>query len=367
MTFQDFFPEPYRRLDRKAWLVIIGCIGIFVAALGLRLQVNQWAIDQRIFWISTDPQQRVWISLPHELVVTHLDGTVQTRYSWQDLGAQRPMVNLAFTDQTIWMRQIDGSVMRCNIQMTNCQQIERVWSEDGYASLAVLPNQDIALLDNRQGNIWVYQPIDSRPKQTHQPTSRPSVDLTFGSRGLSRANGSVWDVAEQQWVVANTGNFRLDAWPVINDVVDFRQPAKTLFATEGQPFFVEKIGKYWLSLEGGISLTHGWLNQYRPDGQVREIPLGIADPTSLIRIDNSVLVSDMAQAKIVRIDIDPKTGDFIKAPWVSPELQQNFRQIDQRKQWLTWLAHGCLAAMVLVLIGCLLWLKKQGYDLNQAI
>lgn len=367
MSLQAFFPTPYRRLDRPAWLVIVGTLCVFAACLGLRLQAHQWSIDQRIYWISTDPQQRIWISLPDELVVTNLDGVVHKRYPWQDLGAQRPMVNLVFAEQSVWMRQIDGSVMRCNLGLSHCQPIERVWSEDGYASLAQLPNQQVMLLDNQQGQILVYDAQGSKPQHVYAQNRTNLLNALTSPLGLYRANGSAWDMARQQWVVANTGHYRLDAWSVVDGVINFQQKPTALFDTEGQPYFIEKIGEYWLSLEGAMSLSQGWLNQYRPNGQAREIPLGISDPTSMLRIDNSVLVSDMATAQIVRVDIDPKTGDFLKAPWVSPELQRRFQQIDQHKQWLAWLAHGSLALMVLLLIGSVLWLKKQGYDLNQAI
>lgn len=375
MSFQGFFPTPYRRLDRQAW-VFLGFMGLLNwSCLVVYWCSSQWELDQRIFGLSTDQRQRVWISLPDELVVTSLNGKVQQTYLWQDLGIDTPMVNLVFAPQQLWMRQIDGSVMRCAYPaVSNCIDVDRQWSAHGYATLALLPNQQVLLLDNDQGNLLIYENRGNRPQHTYRQYHQSHTNIATDPKqlvqqvGLFKANSSFMNVDQQQWVIANTGFYRLDAWPITNGVVDFDAKPKPLFNTEGQPYFIEKVGKSWLVLEAESSLTDGWLNQYREkDQQVREIPHGLRDPNSMIRVDYSVFISDMDKAQITRIDIDPVTGDFVNAPWVSPDLQSKFRQIDQRRAWFHYLSYGAVAMMALLLIGCMLWLKKQGYDLNQSI
>jgi hypothetical protein len=371
-----------KSLDRFAYMAIGLTLLLVALALYGRFMFSQAQLDQRIAGLSVSPDQQLWISLPSKVVVTDAYGDIKQQHDWSAMGVSEPTVNWLFAPTQIWMRTVSGDVYRCPLTLTGCLPVKRVWSSGSYASLSLSANgQFVTALSNHDGNLYLLDASTGALIRNTSSYETRTLDIVnapsrFTDRkGLYKANGSWSD--QQSMVLANTGFYRLDRWPLLpTGAPDFAAMPQTILQTQGQPYFIEAFGQgdqqHWYVLEGEMSLDHGWLNHYLPKGAQQNsvrIQLPIADPISMVRLDDDVLIANMAKPEIVRVGMSgqqDQATDQISA-LNSPDLMPVFRDILQHQTWFERFSELCLVLMALLPLGLVLLLKQRGYNLNQAL
>lgn len=374
------FLEDQKSLDKKAFFIIALTVALMLALVFGRQAVNQLRLDQRVFWVTGSPKAELWVSLPDRLVVTDTLFKVQREYPLADLGLDASPANMIFVGDDIWLRSPAGSVYRCASPRFQCQSL-LMGTPLSYWNLTATPDgQAVALINNGTGEVMLYsaqgQQIDHHRRyetsalneiqQLAEDAAEGQVNLSARSaQRLYRANSAVfWG---QQFVVTNTGMQQLSAWPLdAQGLPDFKQLPKKLLSMSYQPYFIAPYQQDWYVLGAGASLTGGRLYRHGQMG-VEEIELPLDDPNSMTTVGQELLViSDMARPALAFMSMstpDPKVVEMVASPTLSPMLQQ----VEQAARWFLYLGWVLLGLVVALPISAILYLKKQGYNLNQSL
>lgn len=182
---------------------------------------------------------------------------------------------------------------------------------------------------------------------------------------LYRANNAIF--FDQKFVIANTGMQQLNSWSLTTDgLPDFDQLPKKLLGMSYQPYFIEPHANAWYVLGAGASLTDGRLFKHQ-GASVSEVALPLEDPNSMTTVGQELLViSDMARPALAFMSTgmpEPQAATLVSSPTLSPIL----RQMEQAARWFEYIGWMLLLLVVTLPIATILYLKKQGYNLNQSL
>lgn len=374
------FVEGQKKFDKKAFFIIALVIVLMVALVFARQAVNQLRLDQRVFWIAGSPQSELWISLPDRLVVTDTLFKVQREYPLTDLGLVESPVNMIFVGDDIWLRSPTGDVYRCPSPRFQCQVLLTGTALNYWNLTAIPDNQGVALISNGTGEVILYdaqgQQIDQYRRyetsalnevrqMTEGAATGQAASLSQPAERLYRANNAVF--LDQQFVVANTGMQQLSAWTLdLKGLPDFKQLPKQILSMSYQPYFIAPYEQAWYVLGAGASLSDGRLYRHQ-DMRVDELPLPLNDPNSMTKVGRDLLVvSDMARPALAFMSMsmpEPKAAALVASPTLSPI----FRQVEQTARWFQYIGWFLLGMVMVLPISAVLYLKKQGYNLNQSL
>lgn len=374
------FLEGQKKLDKTAFIVIGITILLLVALVFGRQAVNQLRLDQRIFWVAGSPKAELWVSLPDRLVVTDTLFKVRREYPLIDLGLDESPANMIFVGDDIWLRSPAGDVYRCPSPRFQCQLL-LTGTPLSYWNLTAIPQgQGVALINNGTGEVMLHDAEGRQMDQYRRYETSALNEVRHMTEGvvtgqvhslsqpaerLYRANNATF--FDQQFVVANTGIQQLSAWPLDSrGLPDFKQLPKKILSMSYQPYFIAPYEQAWYVLGAGASLSGGRLYKHQ-DMRVEEVPLPLDDPNSMTTVGQALLVvSDMARPALAFMSMsmpEPKAATLVASPTLSPIL----RQVEQTARWFQYIGWFLLALVMVLPILAILYLKNQGYNLNQSL
>lgn len=376
-------------LDLMAYLVLALMGAGIAACIFARAQFSEQATNAHIGWLTTSDQHELWLTTPDHVHIVDANGHITRSIAQNSLNIPNPIADLLLLDQqSFWARDTKGYFYQCHLQQLPCQTLDfkGIGHQLNYSRLTLSPDKKvITLTDNAQGKIYSLN-------RQGEILGQSSGMLIAPNKGLFTDKG---------FIQTDTGNYQLLTWPYKPHTFepDFNSTSAVVLKTSdldsaslskitnsqelaqrlkdslySQPYQVlQTTDKHWWILEGPMLLKNGFIRHYNAEGKFLEtVKIPLKDPISFTQLDNeNIVIADMSEPRLTVLNYNPSTlyssplltisnfGDATVA-----DLLHSLNSLKKQKEQT---AQIFIFIIPLLPILAMLWLWRQGYNLNARI